>query len=109
MTEIGTVDFYRFTSSEEREITRKLLHAIFAEPSRCITVDDGEDVTGLILNEKEAYRHLATTECDWISVYERGCKLGTIMLVWGNGEDVISDYTDNAAMEALIEPILDSI
>ncbi len=31
-----------------------------------------------------------------------GRKVGSIALVWGNGEDIVCDYTDNPAIRALV-------
>jgi hypothetical protein len=110
--------FLRYASPDERRIVRKLVRSIFSVPGRGVTVYDGEDTTGMLTSAKEVYDHLATTGTDWILVYEGLEKagpvwaakhLGTVMLIWGNGEDVISDYSDNATMEALIDPILDSL
>ena len=34
---------------------------------------------------------------------ESGDSVGAIMLVYGNGADVVSDYTDSEAMAALVK------
>lgn len=104
----AATDFARFASQEERRIARQLLAAIFSEPGRSVTVSNGGDeTTGLILRESGVYRHLASTGSDVVTIYERGEQIGWVWLVWGNGEDLISDYSDNEATSAFVEPLLD--
>lgn len=101
-------DFAKYTSAEERRITRQLLAAIFSEPGRCVTVHDGQDTTGMILRENQVYPHLASTGSDWLTVYEGGERIGAIWLIWGNGEDLISDYSDTPELNAIVEPLLEA-
>lgn len=102
-------DFTTFTQPVERRITRKLVEAIFSEPGRSVTVSNGVGRTGLILNAKGVYKHLASTGSDWITVYDRGEQAGSVLLIWGNEEDVISDYSDTPALRAIVEPLLDAL
>lgn len=45
---------------------------------------------------------LASTDCDIIRFRDDARQsMGSIILIYGNGEDVLSDHTDNEAMEAL--------
>lgn len=102
------MSFQKYTSPTERRITRKLIEAIFAEPGRCVQVDNGaEERTGLILNASGVYEHLAATGSDHIIIFEGGERVGVVWLVWGNGEDLITDYSDNEFTRSIVEPLLD--
>lgn len=47
---------------------------------------------------------IASTDSDTLRFRDAaGEKVGSIMLVYGNGEDVLADHTDNEAMEALFK------
>lgn len=97
-------DFQRFTQPIERKITRALIESIFAVPGRSVQVDNGaEERTGLILNADGVYKHLAHTGFDHIIIFDGGERAGVVWLIWGNGEDLISDYSDNTFTRALVE------
>lgn len=102
--------FQQYTQPIERKITRQLLAAIFAVPGRSVKVFDGEERTPLIEKESEVYQHLATTGSDWILIWdETGKYIGGIWLVWGNGEDLISDWVALPEIDAIVEPVLDAL
>jgi len=101
--------FMQYTDATERRIVRKLLAGIFALPGGASVRVHGEtgDLTGLILNARSVERHLAHTGSDTITIYQGANRLGFVWLVWGNGEDVITDYTDTPALHEIIEPLTD--
>ena len=47
---------------------------------------------------------MASTEMDTLVFRKDGERIGSVVLIYGNGHDLISDYTDNEAMEALLAP-----
>lgn len=101
------IDFMEYTTPTERAIARKLVRSIFSVPGRYLAIYDGEETSGVIMNEHFAYGKLASTDSDWIIVYEGGTRIGAICLIWGNDSDLISDYSDNEKIRAIVEPILD--
>jgi hypothetical protein len=47
---------------------------------------------------------LASTDSDCVNVFDAsGKRLGEVLLIYGNGEDLISDHTDNDAIQALVD------
>jgi hypothetical protein len=42
---------------------------------------------------RKIYAALASTDTDQVR-FRDGRLIGTILFVWGNGEDVVSDYTE---------------
>jgi hypothetical protein len=104
-----STDFMRYTTPVERRIARALLDAIFAVPGRYVTVHDGEGETGLITRREQVTEHLASTGQDSIVIYEGGEKIGWVWLVWGNDEDVITDYSDNEATRAIVDATYEAL
>lgn len=49
---------------------------------------------------------LASTDMDTLIVYKSGepKRAGSVLFVWGNGTDVLSDHTDNDVINALVAP-----
>ena len=104
-------DYSRYTTREERHVTNALLDSIFSDPSRCVTVSNGcEESHGPFFNKAQVNAQLASTGSDWINVYGADARcIGSIWLVWGNGADLISDWTDNEVINGICDPILDAI
>jgi len=51
---------------------------------------------------------LGSTGGDTLTLFDTDDRrLGSLVLIWGNGEDVISDHTDNEEMNALAEQAMD--
>jgi hypothetical protein len=80
----------------EVAIASRLIDAILAEGYR-VSVWEGEDHAIENSTDKAAIMAaLASTCMDWINVHdEKGHRVGAILLVYGNGEDLISDHIDN--------------
>jgi hypothetical protein len=87
---------------EEREIAIKLIDAILAAGC-AISVHEGEDWAidenaKPVIKCKDRNRiggSLASTDYDSLMAYRDGVLLGQFVLIYGNGEDLISDCTDN--------------
>lgn len=90
----------------EKKIARKLVKIILAKGYE-ICVHEGEDWA--IRKSAEVNKimaALASTGEDTIIVRTvDGRRLGSIMLIWGNGEDLISDNTDNEDMNAIVAAV----
>lgn len=112
MTQTDTrTSFQRFTSKVERGIATKLVQAIH-KAGFVISVHDGEEFNCEDLSKLASVRaHLATTGEDRLFFRKPGETqyAGWIWLIFGNGEDLISDYTANETTEALVAPIQDWI
>lgn len=87
---------------EKRIITKILRKALKVGYS--VSVFDGEETALTKSTDFETItKEIAATDGTWLSFHlSGGDKNGTIMLVHGNGEDVVADYTDNEAMRFLV-------
>lgn len=96
----------------EDKIARKLIETILAD-GLTISVNDGEETTlHKSTNIDQIVDAIGTTDLDWLYVYDNvPHRIGSIMLVWGNGTDLISDYvapvTNTDRMDALCQPAQD--
>lgn len=91
----------------ERKIATKLVATLLAEGFD-LGVHDGEETT--IRHSKDAneiVKALGATELDNLRVYEDGERIGTVLLIWGNAEDLISDIAGPADGIERIEAIID--
>lgn len=94
----------------EYKIARRLVEKATDE-GYTVTVDDG----GAIALERSSdvnaiMAALGTSGIDHVTFYTpMGRRTGTVMLIWGNGTDLISDYAapDLDAMEAWLKPVSD--
>lgn len=87
----------------QQKIVNKILSDAFAS-GYTVSVWDGEEWTvKSSTNRKEILSALATT-CDDVLAFRRPDKslVGKVLLVYGNDYDLITDYTDNEAMVALL-------
>jgi hypothetical protein len=76
-----------------------------------VSVWDGEEWT--LRNSRdpgEILQALATTSDDLISFRDAaGARVGTIWLIWGNSQDLISDCSANPRIEALCRAAMQGI
>ena len=69
-----------------------------------LAVDDGEEiVTAVTTDINTIYDAMASTEMDRLHAYVGGQRKGWVLLIWGNGEDLISDLT--TSLEADLEGV----
>jgi hypothetical protein len=107
MSNTTETSFAKYTQPVERRITRALLAGIFAK-GWTITIDNGGDgeysasLPPIATSGREALPLLAHTGSDTVNLYEGGLRRGYIWLVWGNEEDLITDYSDYPEVEALV-------
>ena len=101
-------DFERYASTPEQHIVRKLVSDIIATGAGIRVYDGayngGDFVThDPVTNAEAVLALLASTDGDTLHVHGAdGGHIGWTVLVWGNDTAVISDYTDNAATNALV-------
>ena len=84
----------KYASVVERRIARSLVDIALAD-KKMISVWDGEEYTVKKSRDRtEILSALATTEYD-ILIFrdENGDKIGSVMLIWGNEDHLISDTT----------------
>jgi hypothetical protein len=91
------------TANIEKRIANKLVRAALAK-GYTICVYEGEDYAlKRSKKEREIEAALGSTDSDTLILRnEAGERVGSVLLIWGNGEDVISDHTDNAAINELV-------
>lgn len=60
-----------------------------------IAVNDGEEVvTPVTTDTKTIYDAMNSTDMDYVLAYKNGERAGSVLLIWGNGEDLISDMSE---------------
>jgi len=71
---------------------------------------DGEEKSDKLTKLNDVIEEARATDMSWVSFHEpEGKRLGAFMLVWGNGEDLISDFTANAWSEKLFNETASSL
>lgn len=93
------------TEDIERRIIGRLLDATLAA-GYCVDVNDGEETTLRRSTSKpDILSAMFTTEADTLLIrrVSNTTYVGAIWLIYGNGEDVISDITVNKEIDALCE------
>jgi hypothetical protein len=79
----------------ELRIAMKAVRGLIAS-GYSVGVNDGEDtVLKCCKNPKKIKEALFSTDEDYLIAYKDGKKCGWVWLVWGNVQDVISDYSMN--------------
>lgn len=94
----------------EAKIARKLLIEALAKGYTISVYDGGEWTVKRETSVTVVMHALGTTDGDQLRFRcAFGAYVGTVALIYGNGVDLISDYTVDAAglMEALMAPVMD--
>lgn len=90
-------------SEIETRIANKLVRTLLSK-GYAISVNDGEETT--VRKSRtfgEIKNALQTTDSDILIVYGPGYgRIGSILLIWGNEDDLISDHTDNETLNEII-------
>lgn len=90
----------------EHKIVKKTIKTLLAA-GYLLSVNDGEGVTGLTIDEATLYSHLFDLDDAYLEVFRRDApsvRLGWVRFVFGNdGFDVISDYT--TSLEEILKPV----
>ena len=93
-------------SQLEMAIAGSVVDALMAA-GYTIGVNDGEELTVRRSTDRaEIMGALATTEEDYVIAYDAhtGKRFGWVWLIWGNGEDLITDHTVN--LTPIIDPLI---
>lgn len=89
------------------EVECKIVKAILKaarDGGYSISINDGEETTVKRSQDWAAIlAAMATTEEDWLRLHREGDRTGWVTLVYGNGIDLISDYTTN--LEEVMAPL----
>jgi hypothetical protein len=68
-----------------------------------ITVHDGEEATlKTSQDEKAIFAAMNSTDSDTLIFFRGGQRVGNVWLIWGNEDDVVSDWSDNAEIDAIV-------
>jgi hypothetical protein len=100
-------------SRTHTQIELPIVHRIITNGLKAgyaVSVFDGEEwALKRSTKRRDIYAALASTDSDQIRFCNAsdGRLIGTILFIWGNGQDVVSDYTDKPEIEALVGPIGD--
>lgn len=99
--------FEQYAPEDAQEITLRLIDAAIAL-GFILSVNDGEVWTVKSSRDRQnIIDALATTDHDLLRVYDpRSDKAGNIMLIYQNGEDVISDYHCQPHIEQLCAGVM---
>lgn len=97
-----TTSFQAYASSQERMIAKRLVDDILAA-GHVISVNDGEAFPVKRSADRTTILDaLASTGSDTLVIRDTsGERVGFVLLIWGNGTDLISDCSDNPATLAL--------
>jgi hypothetical protein len=96
---------YHAMPKAEQTIVRKVLKAVLAA-GYSVRVHDGEELHPMTTVESEAWDALGNTDIDRLYIHAGEPRVGSILFVWGNGEDIVSDASWNEAYpdsEAIID------
>jgi hypothetical protein len=97
----------RFAPTAARRIAKRLVDAALAA-GYAISVFDGEETTVRKSTERSTIlAAMATTSEDVLTLWQGGDRIGNVWLIYSNDEDVVSDWSENEAMNAFMEPFLD--
>jgi hypothetical protein len=99
----------------ERRIVGQIIDGALAAGYE-IDVNDGEETTLEKSSSKsDILAAMFSTDSDILTLYtgagsltdlgiiEPSRRVGSILLIWGNGRDVIGDYSDKPAIDAVLE------
>jgi hypothetical protein len=98
----------------ERLIARQIVEDAIAAGYE-IDVNDGEETTlQYSTNRDDVLAAMFSTDCDQLTLYtgagsladlgivDKRRRVGSIFLIWGNGHDVVSDYSDNLEIASVL-------
>ena len=98
-----TTTALQYATQHEARIARKIVKDALAN-GWTVSVNDGEDwVVKRSDDSRAILAALCSTDSDTLRLRDAaGERVGDILLIWGNDDDVISDHSDNAAMTAFM-------
>jgi hypothetical protein len=87
----------------EREIVLTILSDAINAGYFISVHNDDSFVTEKSSSVESIFREMYSTGTDRLLLYQNNKRVGWILLIYGNGLDVVSDYSDNAEIEALLK------
>lgn len=91
-------------------IEKKLINPMITASIKAgyaLRVHDGEEwSTDWTTDRAEVREYVGATDETILAVSEGGEWIGQIVCIHGNEEDVISDWTDNDKIDAIVRPVL---
>lgn len=92
----------------EATIARRVVDDALAKGYAVSVYDCAEWTLHKSRSRAEILAAMATTDDDRLAFYDETARhVGTVWLIYGNGSDLCSDWTDNPEMSALLDPIND--
>jgi hypothetical protein len=91
----------------EQKIVRRVLSAALAN-GFSVAVFDEEEAGPITSSFDEAWDQLGETDIDRLYLYEGKSRVGSVLFIWSNGAEVVSDWSWNEAFpdsEVIIEEI----
>lgn len=95
-----------YTTPGERGTATRLVRAALRAGYTVSVYDEEEWTVKRSDSEAVILPELASTETTTLRFRHNGATVGSMLLIWGNdetGEELIADYTDNDAMQALCD------
>lgn len=87
----------------EKRIARRAVKALL-DAGYEVAVDDGEEVTVPHCSDiDKIMAALGTTDMDWLIAFKNNNSYARAVLIWGNGEDVLSDYS--TSLSDVLDPV----
>lgn len=93
----------------EATIAKMVIDAILAEGYSISVWEGGGWAIEGSKDQEAIYNSLASTESDALHIWDGPNNIGWVWLVYGSGEVLITDYSANEIVEAIIQPIMDAI
>jgi hypothetical protein len=99
--------FDKYPTAEERGLAIELLTAALAA-GLLVSVSDGDEWTLKRSGDLETIKgELATTDHNVLRFWHAdGTREGIAVLIWGNGCDLVSDWSDTELLGEIITPII---
>jgi hypothetical protein len=94
---------FSYCSATERKIAKALVRRAL-KMGYSITVHDGEEVVALKTSqdEKAIFAAMNSTDSDTLIFFVGDRRVGHAWLVYGNEDYLISDWSDNAEIDAIV-------
>ena len=89
---------YHGQDKQEQAIARRILKAILAAGYSVRVHDEEGETSGATQDEATAWNDMGETGVDTLVVLN-GRRIGSITLIWGNDEDLVSDTAHNPNYE----------
>lgn len=86
----------------ERQICRRIILDALAM-GYTIKVYDGEETFGPFNKCKPVLDAMFSVDEEHLIFYKKGKRAGWVFLIYGNANDVLSDYSDNEATRQIVE------